>query len=314
MGRITSITAACCAAALLSAAPAAAQNANRLTYVTFSGPVSLPGTTLPAGTYAFRLADSPADRHIVQVFNRDETKLFTTLLAVPAERNQAEGEPVITFKETPSDRPPAVRYWYYAGEKAGNEFVYPKNQAMMIARASGEGVMSVDTDSTSIEDWKKGTPTRVTATADPSQTSTASTASTASTTTSTATSTATTTAEPPTPAPATTPAPTTTGTGTSTATRRNRPRRSRLLQARPRRRPPPRPSPALHRRPLRRPWCRPRRQSRNPSARRDAPNRANCPAPRARCRPSASSDSWRSAARSSFALPADRWRKVYTAV
>jgi hypothetical protein len=218
MGRITSITAACCAAALLSAAPAAAQNANRLTYVTFSGPVSLPGTTLPAGTYAFRLADSPADRHIVQVFNRDETKLFTTLLAVPAERNQAEGEPVVTFKETPSDRPPAVRYWYYAGEKAGNEFVYPKNQAMMIARASGEGVMSVDTDSTSIEDWKKGTPTRVTATADPSQTSTASTASTASTTTSTATSTATTTAEPPTPAPATTPAPTTTGTGTSTAT------------------------------------------------------------------------------------------------
>lgn len=220
MGRITSITAAFCAAALLTAAPVAAQNANKLTYVTFSAPVTLPGTTLPAGTYAFRLADSPADRHIVHVFNRDETKLFTTLLAVPAERNEAEGEPVVTFKETPSDRPPAVRYWYYAGEKAGNEFVYPKNQAMMIARASGEGVMSVDTDSTSIEDWKKGTPTRVTATADPSATSTASTASTG---TSTATSTATTTAEPtPTPAPTTTGTATTgtatTGTATSTAT------------------------------------------------------------------------------------------------
>ena len=178
MGRITSITAACCAATLLMAAPAPAQPANKLTYVTFSGPVSLPGTTLPAGTYAFRLADSPADRHIVHVFNRDETKLFTTLLAVPAERNQAEGDPVVTFAETPSDRPPAVRYWYYAGEKAGNEFVYPKNQAMMIARASGEGVMSVDTDSTNIEDWKKGTPTRVTATADPSATSTAATTAT----------------------------------------------------------------------------------------------------------------------------------------
>lgn len=210
MGRITSITAACCVAALLMAAPTAAQQADRLTYVTFSGPVSVPGTTLPAGTYAFRLADSPADRHIVQIFDRDQTKLFTTLLAVAAERNQPEGEPVITFKETPSDRPPAVRYWYYAGEKAGNEFVYPKNQAMMIARASGEGVMSVDTDSTSIEDWKKGTPTRVTATADPAQTSTASTASTASTGTSTATSTATTTAEPA-PAPVS-------ATGTDTAT------------------------------------------------------------------------------------------------
>lgn len=173
MSRITAITAACCAATLLMAAPAPAQPANKLTYVTFSGPVSLPGTTLPAGTYAFRLADSPADRHIVQVFNRDETKLFTTLLAVPAERDQADGEPVVTFAETPSDRPPAVRYWYYAGEKGGNEFVYPKNQAMMIARASGEGVMAVDTDSTSIDDWKKGTPTRVTAAADPSASTTA---------------------------------------------------------------------------------------------------------------------------------------------
>lgn len=210
MGRITSITAACCAAALLTAAPVAAQPADRLTYVTFSGPVSVPGTTLPAGTYAFRLAESPANRHIVQIFDRDQTKLFTTLLAVAAERDQAEGEPVVTFKETPSDRPPAVRYWYYAGEKAGNEFVYPKSQAMTIARASGEGVMSVDTDSTSIEDWKKGTPSRVTATAEQPATAT-STASTASTGTSTATSTATTTAEP-------TPAPTSPMTGTATGT------------------------------------------------------------------------------------------------
>lgn len=214
MGRITSITAACCAAALLTAAPLAAQPANKLTYVTFSAPVSLPGTTLPAGTYAFRLAESPANRHIVQVFNRDETKLLTTLLAVPAERNEVEGDPVVAFKETPSDRPPAVRYWYYAGEKAGNEFVYPKTQAMTIARASGEGVMSVDTDSTSIEDWKTSTPTRITATADPSATSTASTASTGtSTATSTATTTGSATAAEPTPAPATVPtttAPTTT--------------------------------------------------------------------------------------------------------
>jgi hypothetical protein len=205
MGRITSITTACFAAALLTAPPAMAQPADRLTYVTFSGPVSLPGTTLPAGTYAFRLADSPADRHIVQVFDRDQTKLFTTLMAVSAERNQAEGEPVVTFKETPSDRPPAVRYWYYAGEKSGNEFVYPKNQAMMIARASGEGVMSVDTDSTSIEDWRKGTPSRITANAEPSTTTTG---TSTGTTTSTAT---TTTAAEPTPAA-------TTGTATSTAT------------------------------------------------------------------------------------------------
>src|SRR5215213_4703759 len=129
MGRIRSITAAACATVLLGAAGATAQPQDRTTYVTFSGPVSVPGKTLPAGTYTFRLADSPADRHIVQIFDRDQSQLFATLLAVPAERNQAEGDPVITFKETPSNMPPALRYWYYAGDRAGNEFVYPKSQA-----------------------------------------------------------------------------------------------------------------------------------------------------------------------------------------
>jgi hypothetical protein len=165
MRRTITTFAALCAALALTAGAAAAQGtlADRTTFVTFSGPVSLPGTTLPAGTYTFRLADSQTDRHIVQVFNREGTKLFTTLLAVPAQRNEASGDPVITFKETPSDRPPAVHYWYYAGEKDGNELVYPKAQAMAIAKASGEPVMAVESSSPSIDDWKSGSISRVTA-------------------------------------------------------------------------------------------------------------------------------------------------------
>ena len=184
MGRMKLFTAAACATVLLGAAGAAAQTADRTTYVTFSGPVSIPGKTLPAGTYTFRLADSPADRHIVQIFDRDQSQLFATLLAVPAERNRPDGEPVITFKETPSNLPPALRYWYYAGETAGNEFVYPKAQAMTIARHSGEGVMAVDTDSTNVQDWK-GTPERVTANTEPQAATTAAAGTTASTATTT---------------------------------------------------------------------------------------------------------------------------------
>src|SRR5436190_10738263 len=133
MRRISSTLTAAFAATLLTASMAGAQGvlADRETHVTFSGPVSLPGTTLPAGTYVFKLADSPANRNIVQVFDKDRSKLITTILAVAAERPQPEGDPVVSFKETPSDRPPAVRYWYYAGEKAGNEFIYPRAQAMM---------------------------------------------------------------------------------------------------------------------------------------------------------------------------------------
>jgi len=188
MGSMRSIAATACAALLLTSAAATAQTTqDRLTNVTFSGPVSVPGKTLPAGTYVFKLADSPADRHIVQVFDKDQTQLYATLLAIPADRTEADGDPVITFKETASDRPPAVRYWYYAGERAGNEFVYPKSQAMMIARATGEPVMSVDTDSTSIDDWKAGKTSRVTGNAEPQSSTTASTTSTSTTSTDTTT-------------------------------------------------------------------------------------------------------------------------------
>jgi hypothetical protein len=183
MGRFKNIAAAAaCAGLMLAPMAASAQTTpDRNTKVTFSGPVSIPGKTLPAGTYTFKLADSPTNRHIVQIFDKDEMQLMATLLAVPAEKMEAEGDPIITFKETPSNRPPAVHYWYYAGERMGNEFVYPKSQAMSIAQASGEGVMAVDTDSTNIDDWK-GTPSRVTATGQDANASSA--ASTTSTTSS----------------------------------------------------------------------------------------------------------------------------------
>jgi hypothetical protein len=163
MRRITSAVVATAAAVLMTSTMVAAQGQvveNRLTNVTFSAPVSIPGHTLPAGTYHFQLADSNANRNIVQIFNSDN-KLVATMLAVPAKRIEAQGDPVITFKETRSDLPPAVHYWYYAGESTGSELVYPRNQAMEIARASGEPVMATDTESTESNDLKNSKITRV---------------------------------------------------------------------------------------------------------------------------------------------------------
>jgi hypothetical protein len=222
MGRMKTVAAIACSAMLVTSAAVNAQTiADRTTFVTFSAPVSIPGATLPAGTYTFKLADSPANRNIVQVFDKDQMKLYATLLAVAADRVEAQGDPVVTFKETAANRPPAVRYWYYAGERSGSEFVYPKTQAMEIARASGESVMAVDSDSTSIDDWKNSTPTRVTA--DTTQSASSATSTSTSTSTSSATSTSTTTqpatapAQPPTTAPTTT-APTTTAPTTTAPT------------------------------------------------------------------------------------------------
>ncbi len=70
--------------------PAArADDWNRKTVITFSGPVEIPGVhltgwgVLPAGTYVFKILDSQSDRHIVQIFNKDETTVYATILAIP---------------------------------------------------------------------------------------------------------------------------------------------------------------------------------------------------------------------------------------
>ena len=152
-----------CAALVLGATVAAAQapDTNNATTVTFSAPVSLPGVTLPAGSYLFKLGDSQVNRNIVQVFDKDRSKILATILAMPAERDQPADETVITFGESPANSAPAIRYWYYPGEKRGQEFVYPKKQAIAIANAAHTPVLSVDTDDTSAEAMTKGQVSRV---------------------------------------------------------------------------------------------------------------------------------------------------------
>lgn len=148
MKRVKLMATACCTAvlALTLVFTATAQdfNTNERTYLTFSAPVELPGATLPAGTYLFKLADSMTNRHIIQVFDRDEKQIFATILAVPAERMEVTGENVITFRESAEGQTPAVKYWYYPGDKIGHEFVYPRGQAAQIAERTGEDVLSTE--------------------------------------------------------------------------------------------------------------------------------------------------------------------------
>ena len=118
-------------------------NPQEKTFLTFSGPVEIPGTTLPAGTYTFKLADTPG-RNVVQVMSQDEKTVHGQFLFVPATRRDATGEPVVTFKETAEGATPAVHYWYYPGETIGKEFVYPKDQAMKIAARTNSTVLSTE--------------------------------------------------------------------------------------------------------------------------------------------------------------------------
>src|SRR3984957_10209347 len=95
-------------AALIGAAVAPGARAddwNKKTVVSFSGPVEIPGvhltgwSVLPAGTYVFKFLDSQSDRHIVQIFSKDETTIIATILAIPNYRLRATDKPVVTFRE-----------------------------------------------------------------------------------------------------------------------------------------------------------------------------------------------------------------------
>src|ERR1700744_2982485 len=61
----------------LALAPGAfADGWNQKTVMTFSGPVEVPGQVLPAGTYVFKVADSPSARHIIQIFTKNERQIL----------------------------------------------------------------------------------------------------------------------------------------------------------------------------------------------------------------------------------------------
>jgi hypothetical protein len=128
---------------MLSSA-ASAQSWNKRTVVTFSGPVEIPGAqVLPAGTYVFRLLDSQSDRHIVQIFNEDESHIYATILAIPNWRLQPTDETVMTFAERATGEPQAIRAWFYPGDNSGQEFVYPKYRAAELAKSTNQPVLYI---------------------------------------------------------------------------------------------------------------------------------------------------------------------------
>src|SRR5580658_7339608 len=87
---------------------------DKKTTITFSGPVEIPGVhlegwgVLPAGTYVFKLLNSSSDRHIVQIFNEDQTQIYATILAIPNYRLRPTDKTVITFNEGLRGAPEAI--------------------------------------------------------------------------------------------------------------------------------------------------------------------------------------------------------------
>ncbi len=138
----------------VSAATVAADEWDKMTVLTFSQPVEIPGRVLPAGTYTFKLADSTSDRHIVQIFNADRSQIIATVMAIPDYRLTSTDQTVIKFSEMPAGSPEAIRAWFYPGNTIGQEFVYPKSRATQLAKAAKAVVPAMAGDVANLDDLK----------------------------------------------------------------------------------------------------------------------------------------------------------------
>lgn len=132
------------AAAMAIGPSAKADSLDKMTYLTFSQPVELPGNvTLPAGTYAFVVLKDFTYRHIVRVFDKDRTHVYATILAINDYRLQPTEKTVTRFSEVAEGAPNAIKEWFYPGDNFGQEFVYPRERAAALAQASHEAVPSM---------------------------------------------------------------------------------------------------------------------------------------------------------------------------
>jgi hypothetical protein len=123
-----------------------ASESDKKTIVTFNAPVEIPGKALPAGTYVFKVLDTPGSRNFVQVFDKDEKQLYATIMGIPDYRLKPSDKPVITFEERASDAPEAIKAFFYPGDDYGVQFVYPRDKAVQLAKRTNQNVLSMGND------------------------------------------------------------------------------------------------------------------------------------------------------------------------
>jgi hypothetical protein len=155
----TLITSAFAAAMMvtLSPAPALAQGQplDARTEFTFNQPVELPGVTLPPGSYIFRFVDGTTGRKVMQVQAKDaSSKTYGMFLTISAQRPRPSDDAELRFLETPAGQPAAVKTWWYPGNTIGREFIYPKSQAVRLAKATNSTVLTTQEDNVNNEQMK----------------------------------------------------------------------------------------------------------------------------------------------------------------
>jgi hypothetical protein len=80
---------------------------------------------------------------VVQLWTGDQNRLLSTLLTMPNYDLPTTDKTVFSFFERGAKQPKALRLWFSPGRNYGQEFIYPKAQAVELAKAVGRSVLSM---------------------------------------------------------------------------------------------------------------------------------------------------------------------------
>jgi len=147
--------------AVMAPARANAQTVDQRVYFTFSGPVELPGVGLPPGKYLFHLAEPTAARDVVQVASADGRKVYGTFFTKSVDRFDAASKPEVRFMEVAAGAPPAISTYWLPGDRAGKEFVYPKQQARRLAKFAKHAVLTTKAETAKTDETRTSDLVRV---------------------------------------------------------------------------------------------------------------------------------------------------------
>jgi hypothetical protein len=136
MNRLKAFAVGLCLGLLVVALPMQADQWDQKTLITVREPIALPNTVLQPGDYMMELADAQAYRHVVRIYSADGRDLVATVVGFPAHQMVAANSSEFTFWEAPPGRPPAMRTWYYPGQKYGTMFQYTPQEAIQVAQVT----------------------------------------------------------------------------------------------------------------------------------------------------------------------------------
>ncbi|WP_446744910.1 hypothetical protein [Silvibacterium acidisoli] len=137
---------ALCKAALLFLAPLPLVAAGLpQAQFTLSERTLVPGATLPPGSYSITLLDQLKDRYIVRI-DATQGSDKATFIGIRPKRSLESTKRGAVAWQSAADGQSALRGFSF-GRGEAVEFVYPKNDAVALAKANGKPVAAVDPES-----------------------------------------------------------------------------------------------------------------------------------------------------------------------